>query len=56
MSKLKRNEIPSDFGLLPDTLIKPDSKDLPSFFSKEFRKRIRIEWNAFIQVPMDIIR
>lgn len=56
MSKLKRNEIPSDFGLLPDTLLKPESKDLPSLFSKDFRKRLRIEWKAFLQTPMDLVR
>ncbi|KAK5092436.1 hypothetical protein LTR24_005254 [Lithohypha guttulata] len=56
MSKLKRSDMPSDFGLLPDTILKPESEALPSLFSKDFRKRLRIEWKAFVQTPMDIVR
>jgi len=56
MSKLRGSDIPSDMGVLPDTLLKPESKDLPSLFSSQYRKRLRIEWKSFLQPLMDTVR
>lgn len=56
MSRMSGSDIPSDFGLLPDTLLKPEAKDLPSWFSKDYRKRLRIAWKAFVQTPADLVR
>lgn len=49
MKNINRNQIPDDLGLFPDTLIKPEPKDLPSLFSTKIQRRLRIEWRAFFQ-------
>ena len=56
MSKMKKSDLPTDLGLLPDTLIKPPSKDLPSIFSDQWKKRLRIEWKSLTQGIMDTFR
>lgn len=35
--------IPTDFGVLPGTFIKPEGKDMPSLF-KQPRDRLSMEW------------
>lgn len=45
-SRLKNippEQMPTDFGVLPGTFIKPDAKDMPSLF-KNPRDRLRMEW------------
>ncbi|KAK5086324.1 hypothetical protein LTR05_003492 [Lithohypha guttulata] len=49
MKKMGRGQMGDDFGLLPETLIKPERKNLPSILSKRWQRRIQIEWLAFKQ-------
>lgn len=41
ISKMKKSDMPTDFGLVPDILIKPDSLLLPSLRSK---RGLRTAW------------
>lgn len=49
LAKMKKSDMPTDLGLLPDTLIKPNSKHLPSLLSGQWKRRLRIEWMALTQ-------
>lgn len=55
MSKAKGADIPDDLGYFPETLIKPDRKDLPSLLSSP-KRRLLIEWTAFWQKFRDFGR
>lgn len=55
MQKMKRGEMPDDLGRMPEILIKPPSKELPAFFSKFWRRRIRIEWTTLRQRFSDFV-
>jgi protein MBA1 len=41
--ELSLDTMPTDLGLLPGTFVKPEEKNLPSFF-KEPKDRLRMEW------------
>ena len=43
MRDIDPEQIPTDFGVLPGTFIKPEGKDMPSFF-KQPKERLRFEW------------
>lgn len=55
ISKARGSEIPTDLGYFPETLIKPESKNLPSLLSAKFARRLRIEWTAYLQRARDFI-
>lgn len=44
IKEFSRSELPSDFGLLPQTFINPSSRYLPSWFSSLYKERARIAW------------
>lgn len=56
MREARGSEIPDDLGYFPKTLIKPESKDLPSLFSSKASRRLRIEWASFKQRVQDFFR
>jgi len=39
-------EMGDDFGLMPMTLIRPATRDLPGLLSAEWKRRLKIEWLA----------
>ncbi|KAH8703871.1 hypothetical protein BGW36DRAFT_370126 [Talaromyces proteolyticus] len=43
MREMSPDTMPTDFGLLPGTFVKPEGKDMPAFF-KEPQLRLRMEW------------
>jgi hypothetical protein len=59
MKNLSRQEIPNDVGILPQTLIRPPSHDLPKLLSAGWKRRMKFEWlwtktrfqNFFTYVP-----
>lgn len=56
LRKMKASEIPSDMGLLPETLLMPTLRYRPSLFSSQFKKRLRLEWASFTQPFADLAR
>lgn len=53
---MKRKDIPSDLGLIPDTLIRPRPQNLPPLFSGQWKERLRIEGKLLSQAPIDFLR
>jgi hypothetical protein len=59
MKNLSRQEIPNDLGILPQTLIRPPSQDLPKLLGADWKRRMKFEWlwtktrfqNFFTYVP-----
>jgi mitochondrial protein MBA1 len=43
MRSMKPEDIPTDFGVLPGTFVKPEGKDMPPLF-KDPQDRLRMEW------------
>ena len=43
MRDLDPDKVPTDFGILPGTFIKPEGKDMPDFF-KQPKERLFFEW------------
>lgn len=43
MRDLNPDKVPTDFGVLPGTFIRPEGKDMPNFF-KQPKERLRFEW------------
>lgn len=41
--EMSLDSMPTDLGLLPGTFIKPEGKNMPSFF-REPKDRLRMEW------------
>lgn len=49
-------DVPDDLGFIPDTIVKPVGKELPSLLSRKYMKRVRIEWAYFQQKARDFFR
>lgn len=43
MRDINPDDIPTDFGILPGTFIKPEAKDMPDFFKRP-KDRLLMEW------------
>lgn len=43
MRDIDPEKIPTDFGVLPGTFIKPEGKDMPNLF-KQPKERLLFEW------------
>lgn len=53
MREARGSEIPDDLGYFPETLVKPESKDLPPFLSAKAMRRFKIEWASLVQRVRD---
>jgi hypothetical protein len=44
MKNLPQSRIPDDVGLLPETFIRPPSREMPRLLSSEWKRRLKLEW------------
>ena len=44
MKNVPQHRMPDDVGILPETFIRPPSREMPRLLGSEWKKRLKLEW------------
>jgi len=44
MKAMSGSKVPDDVGLIPQTFIRPPSREMPRLFGSKWKSRLKLEW------------